>query len=91
MCDAIVREAHDADVLIMAAAVADYLGLARAAGAFATVTLFFALGQTLGPSAAGLIAKATGSFQTAYLLAALCTVSATLGAVFLPPPHENRA
>lgn len=75
---------------IMTAAVADYLGLARAAGAFATVTLFFALGQTLGPSAAGVIAKATGSFQIAYLLASLCTVSATLGAFFLPPPHANR-
>jgi len=74
---------------VMTAAIADYLGLARAAGAFATVTLFFALGQTLGPSAAGIIAKASGSFQSAYLLAALATVCATVGAVFLPPPRDS--
>jgi MFS family permease len=75
---------------IMTAAVADYFGLTRAAATFAIVTLFFAIGQTLGPGAAGLIAKATGTFTTAYTLAALLTVCAAVGACFLPPPAVER-
>lgn len=71
---------------IMAAAVGDYLGLSRAATAFATVTIFFALGQTVGPGAAGLIAGATGTFTTAYKLAALLTAAAALFAAALPAP-----
>lgn len=74
---------------IMTAAVADYLGLARAASAFATVTLFFALGQMLGPGAAGLIAKNTGSFTGGYLLAALITAAGVAGALLLPQPPEQ--
>lgn len=74
---------------IMTAAVADYFGLARAAATFATVTLFFAVGQTLGPGSAGLIAKATGTFTTAYALAALLTAFAAIGACFLPPPVKR--
>ena len=74
---------------IMTAAVADYFGLARAASTFATVTLFFAIGQTLGPGSAGLIARASGTFTTAYGLAAFLTVSAAVGACFLPPPPRQ--
>ncbi|MCM2359161.1 MAG: YbfB/YjiJ family MFS transporter [Geobacteraceae bacterium] len=71
---------------IMAAAVGDYLGLSRAATAFATITVFFAIGQTIGPGLAGLIAGATGAFTTSYLLAALLTAAAALFAALLPPP-----
>ncbi|GFE61140.1 YbfB/YjiJ family MFS transporter [Geobacter sp. AOG2] len=71
---------------IMAAAVGDYLGPSRAAGAFATITIFFAAGQTLGPALAGIIAKATGAFAGAYLLAALITAAASILALFLPRP-----
>ena len=69
---------------IMAAAIGDYLGLSRAATAFATVTIFFAFGQTIGPAGAGLIAAATGTFTTAYLLSALLTAVAALFAASLP-------
>jgi MFS family permease len=72
---------------IMAAAVGDYLGLSRAAGAFATITMFFAAGQTIGPATAGIIGKACGSFTNAYLLAALITVSAMVYALYLPQPR----
>jgi MFS family permease len=72
---------------IMAAAVGDYLGLTRAAGAFATITVFFAAGQTVGPALAGMIARNTGSFSAAYLLAALITASAMIFALFLPRPE----
>ena len=74
---------------IMAAAIGDYLGLARAATAFATVTIFFAAGQTVGPAGAGLIGKATGSFTSAYLIASLLTAAAALLAVALPKPSHG--
>jgi sugar phosphate permease len=74
---------------IMAAAVGDYLGAPRAAGAFATITIFFAVGQTLGPALAGMIGKAAGSFSGAYLLAASITVCALLFTLFLPRPEDT--
>jgi MFS family permease len=74
---------------IMAAAVGDYLGLNRAAGAFATITIFFAAGQTVGPALAGIIARSTGSFAGAYLLAAAITASAMIFAIFLPQPEHR--
>ena len=73
---------------IMAAAIADYLGLHRAATAFATVTVFFAAGQTLGPAGAGLLAKLGDGFSRAYLVAALLTFSAALFAMTLPRPQR---
>jgi len=75
---------------IMAAAIGDYLGLSRAATAFATVTLFFALGQSIGPATAGLIAKTFGSFGNAYLLAGVLTAVASLFAATLPHPRADR-
>jgi len=74
---------------IMAAAVGDYLGLSRAASAFATITIFFAVGQTVGPALAGFIAKTSGSFTGAYQLAALVTTLAVAGALLLPKPDQN--
>jgi len=69
---------------IMTAAIAEYLGLARAAAAFATVTLFFAAGQSVGPAMAGLLARSTGSFSSAYLLAAMLTLLGGMAALSLP-------
>lgn len=74
---------------IMAAAVGDYLGSARAAASFATITLFFAVGQTIGPAIAGLLARLYGSFSPAYLCAAAITLSAALFALFLPSPKQR--
>ncbi|PLX88653.1 MAG: MFS transporter [Desulfuromonas sp.] len=71
---------------IMGAAVADYMGVSKAAAAFSTVTFFFAFGQTLGPGTAGLIADATGSFATSYLCSAALTAAAIIMALFLPRP-----
>lgn len=69
---------------IMAAAVGDYLGLSRAAQAFSLITLFFAVGQTIGPGAAGVIAEASGTFTTAYLAASVLTGIAVLLTALLP-------
>jgi sugar phosphate permease len=71
---------------IMAAAVGDYLGYSRAASSFATITIFFAAGQTIGPALAGMFARYTGSFSGAYLAAALVTTAAMIYALFLPAP-----
>jgi len=73
---------------IMAAAVGDYLGLQRAAGAFATITIFFAAGQTVGPALAGSIARSYGSFSGAYLLAGGITALAAVFALYLPRPYH---
>jgi predicted MFS family arabinose efflux permease len=73
---------------IMAAAVADYLGLSRAAAAFSTITIFFAAGQTVGPAVAGIIGAASGGFTSAYLLAAVMTTFAAVFALFLPRPRH---
>jgi hypothetical protein len=74
----------------MAAAVGDYLGLSRAAQAFSLITLFFAVGQTVGPGAAGVIAKASGTFTTAYLAASALTGVAMLLTTLLPRPDTSR-
>lgn len=71
---------------IMAAAVGDYLGKTRAAAAFSIITVCFAIGQTLGPAAAGIIAAASGTFIPAYLASAGLTALAVLLAAFLPSP-----
>jgi MFS family permease len=74
---------------IMAASAGDYLGLSRAATAFATITIFFAAGQTIGPGTAGMIAKASGSFTSAYLMAGAITAVAAVFALFLPKPNQT--
>ncbi len=75
---------------IMAAAVGDYLGPARAAAGFSIVTFFFGAGQTIGPGLAGIVAKYTGTFSTSYLLAASATGTAVLLASLLrKPPRED--
>ena len=73
---------------IMAAAVGEYLGLNRASSAFATVTIFFGVGQVIGPAGAGIIAKAAGAFTTPYLIAGMLTAFASAFALLLPPPRE---
>jgi sugar phosphate permease len=73
---------------IMAATVGDYLGASGAVNAFVMITIFFAIGQTIGPGGAGVIAGMSGTFTTTYLLSALLTVSAAALALTLPDPPE---
>jgi MFS family permease len=60
---------------IMTATVADRLGPARTALGFSFITFFFAVGQVIGPTAAGALADVTGSFTMAYALSAVLTVT----------------
>lgn len=71
---------------IMAAAIGDYLGKARAAAGFSIITFCFALGQTLGPALAGLHAEATGTFTWSYLASGGLTLAAAILARLLPSP-----
>jgi len=69
---------------IVAAAIGDYLGPLKAAAGFATVTMFFSIGQISGPALAGIMAERSGSFSQAYLLAGLLTAIAALLSLLLP-------
>lgn len=74
---------------IMAAAVGDYAGPARAASAFGFITLFFGMGQIIGPALAGYFADISGSFQTSFLLCAGGTSIAFILSMLLPQPLKN--
>jgi len=75
---------------IMAAAVGEYLGLSRASTSFATITIFFGIGQVIGPAGAGLIANVTGAFTAPYLICGILTAVAAVLALLLPDPPEGR-
>jgi MFS family permease len=70
---------------IMAATCGDVLGPRLAPAAFGFLTLFFGSGQAIGPSLAGAIADAAGSFTPAFLLAAVVSLLGALGAFLLRP------
>jgi len=69
---------------IMAAAIGDYLGPLKAAVGFATLTLFFSVGQITGPTLAGVMAERSGNFSTAYLLAGLLMAVGAVSSLLLP-------
>jgi len=68
---------------IMAAACGDLFGQRLAPASLGFVTLLFGIGQALGPSVAGLMADATGSFSSAFLLAAAVALLGAIGATTL--------
>lgn len=69
---------------IMAAAVGDFLGPERAAKAFGFITLFFGLGQIIGPALTGALADFSGTFRIAFGMCAAATFTAAILAFFLP-------
>ena len=70
---------------IMAAACGDILGPRLAPAALGFITLYFGIGQAVGPSVAGAIADASGSFVPAYLLAGAVAFLGAVGALMLRP------
>jgi len=70
---------------IMAAACGDMLGARMAPAALGFITLFFGIGQALGPTVAGAIADISGSLLPAMLLAAGVALLGALGSAFLRP------
>lgn len=70
---------------IMAAACGDILGPRLAPAALGFITLFFGIGQAIGPSIAGIIADRAGSFVPALLLASFVALLGGMGAATLHP------
>lgn len=68
---------------IMAAACGDLFGGGTAPAALGFVTIFFGVGQALGPSVAGAIADATGTFNPAFLLAGAVALFGAVGSLFI--------
>jgi MFS family permease len=68
---------------IVSAACGDLVGHRLAPAALGFVTIFFGIGQILGPVAAGMIADTLGSFRAAFLLGAGVTLLGALGAPFM--------
>jgi len=70
---------------IMAAACGDVLGPRMAPAALGFITLFMGAGQAVAPGIAGAMADASGSFSSAFLLAAAVAFLGFLGAWGLRP------
>lgn len=68
---------------VMAAAVGDVAGTKLAPAALGFVTLFFGVGQVLGPFVAGRIADSTGSYALAFGLAAAASFAGGLLSIIL--------
>jgi MFS family permease len=68
---------------IMAATCGDSLGPDLAPAALGFITLFFGVGQAIGPLIAGTIADKAGSFSPVFLLAAAVAFLGAIGSVFL--------
>ena len=68
---------------IMAAACGDLLGPRLAPAGLGFITLFFGVGQALGPSVAGIMSDAAGSLSSSFLLAAGVAFLGALAAALL--------
>jgi predicted MFS family arabinose efflux permease len=68
---------------IMAASCGDLLGPELAPAALGFITLFFGIGQAVGPALAGRIADLTGSFSPAFVIAGAASLLGGIGALFL--------
>ncbi len=69
--------------VIMAAAAGDAVGGKLAPAGLGFITLFFGIGQALGPFIGGLIKDATGSFTNAFLLSAIVSLIGCAGSLCL--------
>lgn len=76
---------------IMAASCGDILGPRLAPAALGFITLFFGIGQAIGPSVAGIIADRAGSFVPALLLASFVALLGGMGAATLHPAPVDPA
>lgn len=68
---------------IMAAAAGDAVGGRLAPAGLGFITLFFGIGQALGPAIAGWIKDATGTFTNAFILSAVVSFVGAAGSLIL--------
>jgi MFS family permease len=72
---------------IMAAAAGDYVGPTLAPAGLGFITLFFGIGQAIGPAVGGFLADHEESFALSFLLAMLVSLGGTAGALTLRKPQ----
>lgn len=75
---------------IMAASSGDYIGRRLAPAGLGFITLFFGIGQALGPAVGGYLRDISGTFTWTYLLAAAVSTVGMAGSLLLPRPPANR-
>jgi MFS family permease len=71
---------------IMAAAAGDHVGPRLAPAGLGFITLFFGIGQALGPTVAGRLADLTGSFVSSFILATSVSLVGMVGSLLLKKP-----
>jgi len=74
---------------IMAAAAGDYVGPKLAPAGLGFITLFFGIGQALGPALGGYLADATHSFAVPFLLASGVSLLGTIASLYLKRPEKD--
>jgi len=76
---------------IMAAAAGDYVGPRLAPVGVGFVTLFFGIGQALGPTVGGYIRDLSGTFTGSFMLAVLISMLGLIGSLLLMKPAAEIA
>jgi MFS family permease len=74
---------------IMAAAAGDYVGARLAPAGLGFITLFFGIGQALGPALGGYLADATHSFVAPFLFAAAVSFLGAFLSLYLKKPQRD--
>ncbi|MFC1835787.1 MFS transporter [Thermodesulfobacteriota bacterium] len=77
--------------VIMAAAAGDYVGPRLAPAGLGFVTLFFGIGQALGPAVGGYLGDLTQSFTWPFLLACGVSLLGTGLSIFMRPAGQEEA
>jgi len=70
----------------MAAAAGDYVGPRLAPAGLGFVTIFFGIGQALGPAVGGYLADTTRSFFIPFLLASAVSLAGMVSSLYLRKP-----
>jgi len=74
---------------IMAAAAGDFVGPRLAPAGLGFITLFFGIGQALGPALGGYLADATRSFKVPFLVAGAISLIGMVLSLYLKKPRDE--
>jgi sugar phosphate permease len=74
---------------IMAAAAGDFVGPRLAPAGLGFITLFFGIGQALGPALGGYLADVSGSFTLPFLIAGLISLIGMVLSFYLKKPSQE--